>query len=95
MVAQHEKLHCYLLSVRFALSMESVRISADIWLFDDHGCFFWVARSDYSMNLSIYVICCHLFIQAAIKNEKSKKAYIADVAEFDLVMQVSDLFSLI
>jgi hypothetical protein len=29
-------------------------------------------------------------MQAATKNEKNKKAYTADVAEFDLVMQVSD-----
>ena len=42
----------------------------------------------------IYVLCCHLLMQAVTNNEKSMKAYTADVAEFDLVMQVSNSYSL-
>ena len=33
-------------------------------------------------------------MQAATNNEKSMKAFTADVAEFDLVMQVSNSYSL-
>lgn len=37
------------------------------------------------------ISCRQLSMQAALKNENRKNSYTADVAEFDLVMQVFDL----
>ena len=38
-----------------------------------------------------FCICAVTYVQAALNNEKSEKSFTADVAEFDLVMQVSSI----
>lgn len=56
------------------------------WLCQENKCFEMKMSTKFFINVSS---ACYM-VQIALRNEKRKKSYTVDVADFNLVMQVKD-----